>query len=89
MPRPALRSRSLRKILKKIPGGAYVVHYTNRKPSAPKCANCKRPLKGVAKREQSRLKRVASSFRKPSRPYGGNLCSACMRNKIKETKLKG
>jgi len=86
MPRPGLRTRSLRRILKKIPGGAFVIHYTKRKPSVSRCAKCKKPLKGVPK--NSRIKRIARSLRKSSRPYGGNLCSKCSREAIKEDKLK-
>jgi large subunit ribosomal protein L34e len=88
MPRPALRSRSLRRILKKIPGGAFTIHYSRRKPSVAKCAKCKKPLKGMARKRVSKLKKIAGSMRKPSRPYGGNLCSGCTREVIKEAKLK-
>ena len=88
MPRPSLRTKSLRRILKKIPGGAFVIHYSNRKPSVAKCAKCKQPLKGVARKTPSKLKRIAGSLRRPSRPYGGNLCSNCTRQTIKESKLK-
>ena len=88
MPRPALRSRSLRRILKKIPGGASIIHYTKRKPSVARCARCKKPLKGVARKRSSKFRRLARAVRRSSRPYGGNLCSACSREIIKETKLK-
>jgi len=88
MPRPALRTRSLRRILKKIPGGAFVIHYTKRKASAAKCAICKKPLKGVASKRKTAMKKLPKNKRKASRPYGGNMCSKCSRKTIKETKLK-
>ncbi len=88
MPRPALRTRSLRRILKKIPGGAYIIHYSKRKPSVAKCARCKKPLKGVARERPSKLRKIAATIKKPSRPYGGNLCSKCAKEVLKETKLK-
>jgi len=88
MPRPALRSRSLRRILKKIPGGAFIIHYSKRKTSKAKCAKCKKPLKGVASKRKTAMKKLPKSKRKPSRPYGGNLCSKCSRETIKEIGLK-
>jgi len=84
MVRPALRSTTLRKIKKKIPGGAFIIHYFKRKPSVARCAVCGKPLHGVPRARPSLLKRLSRSKKKPSRPYGGNLCSRCMREKLKE-----
>jgi len=77
------KSRSLRKVFVKTPGGKTVVHYKKRKPQAPKCS-CGAKLMGVPKDIPVKVKRLAKSEKKPERPYGGNLCSKCMRKKIKE-----
>ncbi len=43
------------------------------------CSICRTELSGMP------LKKVKNkSLRKPNRPYGGELCSECFRNKIRE-----
>lgn len=83
MPRPALRSKSLRKIRKRLPGGASIIHYIKKKPKRAVCAKCKKPLHGVAGGLTSRVRSLAKSKKKPSRPYGGQLCSKCAKQEIK------
>lgn len=83
-----MRSRSLSRVIKRTPGGRTVIHYRKKKPSPAKCAICKKPLKGVPRVISSKLKRIPKSEKRPNRPYGGNLCSSCMREKIKEKLYK-
>ncbi len=87
MPTRALRSRSLRKIKVKLPGGAWITHYFRRNPSAASCAECGKPLHGVAKARPAKMKKTPKTKKRPQRPYGGNLCSRCTRKRIRE-KLK-
>lgn len=84
MPRPALRSRSFRKMKKRLPGGGFIIHYLRRRPSHATCPDCGRKLHGVARERPTILKKLSRSKKTPSRPYGGNLCSKCSRRKIKE-----
>ena len=88
MPRPSLRSRTLRRIKKRIPGGASVIHYLKRNPSPARCAVCKRPLHGVASKRAAQMKRLAKSKKVPSRIFGGNLCPSCARERLKEMARK-
>ena len=60
------KSRTLRGVHVRTPSGKSVIHYRDRKTKPAVCASCKKVLKG----------------KKPSRPYGGNLCSACMRKTL-------
>ena len=83
MPRPSLRSRTLRRIKRKIPGGASVIHYLKRKPSPARCAVCSKPLHGVASNRPARMKRLAKSKKVPTRMFGGNLCPSCTKEKLK------
>ncbi|MEM5812456.1 MAG: 50S ribosomal protein L34e [Candidatus Aenigmatarchaeota archaeon] len=83
MPRPGLRVRALRKIRVKLPGGAFIIHYFKRKPSPAVCANCKKPLHGVPRERPSIIKKLSPRKRRPERPYGGNLCPSCAREKMK------
>ena len=83
MVRGMYKSRTLRRVFRKTPGGNNVIHYKRRKPSHAKCGTCKTILKGVPREIPSVLASMSKSERKPERPYGGNLCSACTREKIK------
>ena len=83
MVRPALRSRSFKRKKIKTPGGELRTHYRKEKPSPAVCANCKKPLHGVPRERPIDLGQFSRSKRRPERPYGGNLCSACTRQRIK------
>ncbi len=84
MVRRALRSRSLKRSQKKVPGGRTVTHFRRRKPSIAKCAKCGKDLKGVPRLRVSDLRKLPKTKKRPERPYGGNLCSKCMREVFRE-----
>ena len=83
MPQPRFRSRTFRRIDKKLPGGKTVVHYEKRAPGQHVCAVCKIELKGTPKLRTSKMQKLGISKKRPQRPYGGYLCSKCAREKIK------
>lgn len=78
-----LRSRSKKKIKRRTPEGRVAVHYRKRRPGLPKCSRCGRQLPGLKAHRPGTLKGVSRSKKRVNRPYGGNLCSACMRSVIK------
>ncbi len=82
MVRPSLRSRSLRKIFRKVPGGRSSLQYKKKKPTHAKCGNCGAVLKGVPRELPFRMRSMPKTFKRPERPYGGVLCSKCMRLQI-------
>ena len=82
MPAPRLRSRSLRKIFRKVPGGRTSVHFKNRKPKGARCGNCGATLKGIPREPSFTIRNLAKTKKRPERPYGGVLCSRCMRQEI-------
>ncbi|BAN90114.1 50S ribosomal protein L34e [Aeropyrum camini] len=84
MVRPALRSRSLRRVYRRTPGGYTVVHYERRKPGPARCARCGRPLGGVPRGRPPRVRRLSKTAKRPERPYGGVLCSTCLAELIFE-----
>lgn len=84
MPARRLRSRSLRKVFRKVPGGDTHLHYKKQKPQPAKCGNCGTNLKGVPREFPFRMRKMPKTFKRPERPYGGVLCSRCMRAKILE-----
>ena len=77
------KSNTFRKIHVTTPGGNRVIHYKKRKPSHPVCGECGARLLGVARNLPSKISRMSKTEKRPTRPYGGNLCSKCTRVKIK------
>ena len=82
--KPSKRSRSVKKISKRTPGGRVVIHFKKKRPGYAKCALCKRELHGVARGRSSEIRKLQRSQRRVSRPYGGYLCSTCMRAELKK-----
>ena len=82
MPAPRLRSRSLRRVFRKVPGGRVSIHYKKRKPKAAKCGNCGAILKGVPRELPYKMRSMTKTKKRPERPFGGVLCSKCMRKEI-------
>ncbi len=78
------KSRSLKRIKRKTPGKKTVTHYRRKTPNVAKCAKCGNELKGIPRLRSAKLKNTTKSQKSVARPYGGNLCSKCMRTVIKE-----
>jgi large subunit ribosomal protein L34e len=74
------KSRSLRKVFVKTPSETKV-HYRKRNPKVAKCS-CGAVLKGIPRLIASKFKKLSKGRKTVSRPYGGNLCTKCMREKI-------
>ena len=87
MPRPALRSRSYRKLKVRTPGGTLKTRYERRRPSQARCSGCKKPLAGVPRARPAGIGRKAKSSKRPERAFGGKLCPRCLKNRIKELKV--
>lgn len=79
MVRPSLKSRSLARKYVRLPSSKTTIHYVRRRPKSAKCAICKKPLNGVPRLRPVDLKHVPKSSKRPERPYGGYLCSSCLR----------
>ena len=84
MPEPYKRSRSLRRLQINAPGGATKLHYKERKPGNAKCGKCGALLKGIRRERPFKMHKLSKTKKRPERPYGGNLCSKCMRSLIVE-----
>ena len=82
MPAGRQKSRSLRRVFRRTPGGNVRLYYRKRKPKAAKCASCGAVLKGVPRERPSKMRNMAKTEKRPERPYGGVLCSKCMRKTI-------
>lgn len=84
MPRPKYRSRSLRRVQKKMPGGKTKQRYVKRKPGLPKCSGCGVELKGIPRLMPNKAKNAPKSRKTVSRVYGGFLCAKCAKEKLKK-----
>ena len=76
------RSKSLRRVKVKVPGGTTKLVYKKRKPKKAKCSSCGAVLKGVPRESATKMKNLAKTRKRPQRPYGGVLCSKCTRKLI-------
>lgn len=82
------KSRTLRRVNVRTPGGNVKTHYRPRKPKAAECASCGKVLHGVPRLNSAKMRNTPKTKKRPERPYGGVLCSACMRKKIIEKSRK-
>ncbi len=88
MVRPAYRSRSLRRVYRRTPGGRTVLRFEKRRPGPARCARCGRILHGVPRLRPVELRKLPKRARRPERPYGGYLCPSCLSKLIKEAVRK-
>ncbi len=77
-------TRSLRRIRVRTPGNRLVTHFEKRNPSISKCGSCGQELKGIPRERPAKFRNLPYSQKTVARPYGGNLCSKCSREKIIE-----
>lgn len=89
MPTPHQRSRSLRKVVRKAPGGRLVVHFVKKKPKNAHCSTCEKPLGGVPRKFPAQVRNMGKTERRPERMFGGVLCPQCLKRKlIREVRVK-
>lgn len=77
------KSRTLRRIFKRLPGGKTELRYEQRKPSKASCGRCGAELHGVPRENPSALAKLPKSSKRPERAFGGVLCSRCQREIVK------
>jgi large subunit ribosomal protein L34e len=81
------KSRTFRRVFTKT-ATKTVIHYKRRRPSKPVCASCGTVLKGVHNLLPYKMKNMPKTKKRPSRAFGGVLCSKCSRDKIKQEARK-
>lgn len=84
MPAGRFRSRTFRRVQRKVPGGRTAFHYRKRAPGPAKCVECGALLNAVPRARPYKMSNMAKSLKRPQRLYGGVLCSKCSRNRIKD-----
>ncbi len=81
MPQPH-RTRKLRRIKVKLPGGRIKIFYRKRRPKIAHCANCKKQLHGIPRLIPSEFKKLPKSQRRPERIFSGQLCPTCLKKEL-------
>lgn len=77
------KSKTMRKVFVRTPGAKTVIQRGLRRHKEAVCTVCGDSLKGVSRARTNVYKKLAVTHKRPTRPYGGNLCSKCSKNKIK------
>jgi large subunit ribosomal protein L34e len=72
-----VRSRSLKRVWRRTPGGRTVIHYRRSKVGVAVCGVCGSRLGGVPTSSEV-LRKVAKSSKRPERLCGGVLCPSCL-----------
>lgn len=83
MPAGRHKSRTMRRVFKKTPGARNVLRYELKKPKAPRC-RCGALLHGIPRLRANKRRKLGVSKKSNERPFGGNLCSKCMRIEMKK-----
>jgi len=78
------KSRSKRRVFVKTPSGKIKRTQRIRKTSPIICGGCGKGLQGIPRLIPSKFRDLPKTKKRPSRPYS-NLCSPCMRKKIRES----
>ncbi|MEM5836740.1 MAG: 50S ribosomal protein L34e [Candidatus Aenigmatarchaeota archaeon] len=76
------------KVKVRTPSGKIVVHKKWAKAGVAKCAVCGKELQAIPRLRSFQLRKLPKSKRKPERPFGGYLCSRCMREVFREKTRK-
>ena len=86
MPAPRHRSRTYRRVFKKV-ASRVSLQYRRRKPKQAKCGSCGAKLHGIPRELPYKMATMPKTKKRPERPHGGNLCSKCTRDLIIEKHL--
>ncbi|HIP90427.1 MAG TPA: 50S ribosomal protein L34e [Candidatus Nanopusillus sp.] len=72
-------------IIRRTPGGRISMLIKKAKGNPPKCAVCKKPLRGVVRDHPRKLRKYNKTQKRVSRIFGGYLCHSCLEKLLKET----
>ncbi len=87
MVRPGLRGKPYK--LVRTPGGGLVRRPVEFKRGEAKCAWCHEELHGTPVPSKAEMRKIPKSSRRPERPYGGYLCSRCLKSGLVRAVIEG
>ena len=74
----------MKKVKVRLPSGKVVLRIKKERVGAGVCANCKKELHGVPGRNAVDIGKLSKTEKRPSRAYGGYLCSDCTKELFRE-----
>jgi len=80
VPKRFQRTRKLRRVSVRTPGGRVAVHYENKPSGFRRCAWCGKTLPGIIRES---LAKAPKSEKRISRWFGGYLCHKCLESSLK------
>ena len=75
------RNTSFRKVKVKL-ASRVTTQYRKKRPARAQCGDCGKELQGVPRARPVELRNMPKSMKRPERPFGGVLCSSCMRKRM-------
>lgn len=85
MPRPSMRSKSWKRRFLRLPSGKRKKVYKGKKMGVLRCASCGGQLFGFPRFTSSPRGKTSATDRKVGRVYGGQMCSACLKEMLKQS----
>ncbi|MEM2022046.1 MAG: 50S ribosomal protein L34e [Zestosphaera sp.] len=73
----SVRSRSLKRVWRRVPGGNAKTYYRRGKSHVVVCSVCGRELGGIP-RSSNVLRKGVRTSKRPERLFGGVLCPSCL-----------
>jgi large subunit ribosomal protein L34e len=83
MPRGMFKSKTFRRVSKKVPGGRTLLKFLRRNPSIAHCGRCGAILHGIPRGNAEDISKLSKTQKRPERPFGGVLCSKCLKDVLK------
>ncbi|MEM3703951.1 MAG: 50S ribosomal protein L34e [Candidatus Bathyarchaeia archaeon] len=84
MTKPAMRTRSRKRVYKALPGGRIGIHFKREVQAHSHCSLCGKPLTGIPRLPPSKIRKLNRTKRSISRVYGGLLCHNCLKTALKK-----
>lgn len=80
MPKRFQRTRKLRRVNVRTPGGRVSVHIRDKPPGFRRCGWCGEVLQGIVRESMAK---TSKSEKRVSRRFGGYLCHKCLERALK------
>lgn len=77
------RTRSWKKVQTRVPGGESRTFLKKELPGKAVCGVCGNELHGIPREKPIRFKNLSKSQRTVNRKFGGELCTKCAREKLR------
>ena len=84
LPRRSNRTRSRKRVTKGLPGAGQGTHYKLRVGAVRCCRICKRPLAGVPRASRFVAVKLNRGRKTVQRPFGGEICSDCLKRGLRQ-----